>query len=405
MFAIGVAAWASVALENARLYRSLQDANRLKDEFLATLSHELRTPLNAILGYARMLRSGMLATDRQPRAVETIERNAESLTQIVEDVLDVSRIIAGKMRLNLQPVDMADVVGRAVEGIQPSAELKGITIHTSFAPNLEPVSGDPERIQQIAWNLLSNAVKFTNGGGEIVVTVGRSGASVSLQVRDTGVGIPPEFLPHLFERFRQADAGTTRVHGGLGLGLAIVRQLVELHGGTITGASDGLGTGATFTVTLPLMFARPDRQPPVGPIAATAPRALADLTAVRVLAVDDDADALTMVRDILEAAGATVTTASDAGSAYAELMAGSPDVLIADLGMPIVDGFQLIDRVRKSDDVGTRTVPAVALTAYARSEDRLRAISAGFQMHLAKPIDPVKLVDAVRALSRRAPRS
>jgi PAS domain S-box-containing protein len=401
--AVGIATWASVALENARLYRSLADASRLKDEFLATLSHELRTPLNAILGYTRMLRSGLLALDKHPRALEIVERNAVSLTQIVEDVLDVSRIIAGKIRLNVQQVDIADAIHRAIDAVQPSADLKAIRIHSVLDSHAGPVAGDPERLQQIVWNLLANAVKFTNRGGRIEVRLERVDSTVMLVVSDTGVGIAPEFLPHLFERFRQADAGTARLRGGLGLGLAIVSQLVELHGGSIRGESEGLGKGATFTVSLPIMVAMPraappEREPSRAPVESTlAPPSLAGL---RVLAVDDDADALAMIRDILEACGGTVLTASSTDLALALLAKERPDVLVADIGMPSVDGFELIARIRQQQDPRISNLPAAALTAYARSEDRTRALRAGFQMHLAKPINPSELIEAVLVLSR-----
>src|SRR5262245_17624924 len=401
--AVGIAAWASVALENARLYRTLQDSNRLKDEFLATLSHELRTPLNAILGYARMLRSGMLGDDKRPRAIETIERNAESLTQIVEDVLDVSRIIAGKMRLNVQSVEPAEVIRRAIDAVQPTADLKGITVQSVLDPNAGPIAGDPERIQQITWNLLSNAIKFTPRRGKVQVHLQRLHSSIAIVVSDTGIGIAAEFLPHLFERFRQAEGGAARTHGGLGLGLSIVRQRVEMHGGTITGASDGVGKGATFTVMLPIMVARAQMAPdPTHTRASERYLAthLPDLTGVSVLAVDDDADALAMVRDILEAAGATVTTAASAEHALKELAKVRPQVLVADLGMPGIDGFDLISRIRRSDDASINKIPAAALTAYARSEERTRALRAGFQMHLAKPINPAELVESIRTLSR-----
>jgi len=398
--AVGIASWASVALENARLYRNAREANRLKDEFLATLSHELRTPLNAILGYARMLRAGILPDDRRTRAIETIERNGQSLTQIVEDVLDISRIVAGKLRLNVQPIDVSEIVARAVEALQPTADLKGVVLQSVVNPNAGPVAGDPERIQQVIWNLLANAVKFTRRAGKVQVRVERDHSSVAIVVSDTGIGIAPEFLPFLFERFRQADAGTARTFGGLGLGLSIARQLVEMHGGSITGHSEGADKGATFTVKLPVMLAHREADPDSGIPRPLDPTYLSDLTGIRVLAVDDDADALAMVCDILEAAGAVVSTANSAKAALARLETEQPQVIVADLGMPHVDGFELITRIRESARPAIRGVPAAALTAYARSDERARALRAGFQMHLSKPINPVELVDAVRALSR-----
>ena len=397
---VGIAAWASVALENARLYRGLQEANRLKDEFLATLSHELRTPLNAILGYARMLRAGVVGPVQQPRAVETIERNAVSLTQIVEDVLDISRIVAGKMRLNIQTIDLAEPVRRAAESIRPSADVKGIKLDVDSPRALPLVAADAERVQQIAWNLLSNAVKFTPRGGRIQVRLEAHAGGVSVVVADNGVGIDRAFLPFVFDRFRQGDAGSTRVFGGLGLGLSIVRQLVDMHGATVTAASDGIGKGAAFTVTFPSI-----NHPPHGVDAgvhatetADGPVALADLRGLRMLAVDDELDALAMVRDILEAAGAEVISARSAGEALEALGSARVDAVVADLAMPHVDGFALITQIRHHADEAVRTVPAVALTAYARSEDRARALSAGYQRHLAKPIDPAELVRVLRVL-------
>ena len=400
--AAGIASWASVALENARLYRSAQDASRLKDEFIATLSHELRTPLNAILGYARMMRSGMLSTEKIPRAVETIERNAASLTVIVEDVLDVSRIISGKLRLNVQQVDVPALVRASVDAVLPDAEAKEITIDSTVNSETGSITGDQERLQQVVWNLLSNAVKFTEQGGRVRVGLERVGPNVQLTVRDTGVGIAPEFLPHVFERFRQGDAGTTRQRGGLGLGLAIARQLIEMHGGTIEAASGGVGTGSSFTVTLPRTMRRsPAAGPddPSGRAQVGDRRRVPDLRGVRVLVVDDDADALAMVRDILESAGASVTTGQSGAQALLSLEEACPDVLVADLSMPSMDGFELIATIRRADKQNLRILPAAALTAYARSEDRMRALRSGFNMHLAKPIDPVALMAAVVSLS------
>jgi signal transduction histidine kinase/ActR/RegA family two-component response regulator len=403
--AVGVASWASVALENARMYMSVQEASRIKDDFLASLSHELRTPLNAILGYARMLRSGVVAPDRKDKAIETIERNATSLTQIVEDVLDISRIVSGKIRLNVQPVELPDIVRSAVDGIMPAADAKGLRVETIVDPDASPVSGDPERLQQVLWNLLSNAVKFTNRGGKIQVRLERVNSHVEIAVSDTGIGIAPEFLPHVFERFRQADSGIARERGGLGLGLSIARQLIEMHGGTIHVFSGGINQGATFRVQIPLMIVHHvhDDPPRIHPRAAQSARKLVtpDLRDVRVLAVDDEADALNLVSEVLEAAGARVSTARSAADALRSLEADVPDVLVADLGMPVVDGFQFIDRVRRHPNAGVRDVPAAALTAYARSEDRMKALRAGFQIHLAKPIDPAELVTTIAALAKR----
>jgi CheY-like chemotaxis protein len=379
----------------------------LKDEFLATLSHELRTPLNAILGYARLMRSGMLEPAKHSRALETVERNATTLTQIVEDILDVSRIITGKIRLHIQPVDLPAVIRNAIDTITPAADAKRLRVDAILDPHASPVSGDPDRLQQIVWNLVSNAVKFTPKGGRIQVLLERIDSHVEIVVSDTGIGIKPEFLPFMFERFRQADASIAREHAGLGLGLAIVRHLVELHGGTVRAASAGENQGATFRVRLPLMIVRtewvPEREriDSVGAGQETADRATR-LDGVHVLAVDDDRDALALVEEILAAAGARVTTVGSAREALDGMETTRPDVLLADLGLPTINGFDLITQIRELPDQQLRSIPAAALTAYARSEDRVRALQSGFQMHLAKPVDPVELVVAISALARRA---
>jgi PAS domain S-box-containing protein len=402
--AVGIASWASVALENARLYADAQEANRLKDEFLAVLSHELRTPLNAILGYARLMRGNMLPADQIGRAFETLERNARWLTQIVDDVLDVSRIVSGKIRLDVQAVELSSVVDNAVATLQPAADAKGIRVHTVIDPRVGPVSGDPDRLQQVVWNLLSNAVKFTPKGERIQVRLERVNSHVEIVVSDTGIGIKADFLPMVFERFRQADAGPTRKSGGLGLGLAIVRHIVEMHGGTVYAASAGEGQGSTFIVRLPLMIVQPSPQPKrEHPLAEPrdALTSLANLAGVRVMAVDDEPDALALLCDVLQAAGANVVTASSAAAALETIAGFSPDVLVADIGMPEMDGFDLIKRIRASEDPRVRDVPAAALTAFARSEDRTKALQSGFEMHLAKPVDPGELVASVATLVRR----
>ena len=403
--AVGIASWASVALENARMYAAAQEASRFKDDFLASLSHELRTPLNAILGYARMLRTGILGPERHGKAIETIERNATSLTQMVEDVLDISRIVAGKLRLNVQPVEFPEIVGHAVDAVTPAADAKGVRLETVLDPQAAPVSGDPGRLQQILWNLLANAVKFTSRGGKVQVRLERVNSHLEVSVSDTGIGIPPEFLPHVFERFRQADAGIARERGGLGLGLSIAKQLTEMHGGTLEAASEGIGRGATFRLKLPVMIVHPTRveservHPRASRDTPTVP--LGDLRGVHILAVDDDADALSLVAELLNAAGAEVTTARSAEEALRQLETDPPSVLITDLGMPLVDGFQLIEQLRRHRNPIVRQMPAAALTAYARSEDRVRALKAGFQIHLAKPIDPAELVATIAALAKR----
>jgi PAS domain S-box-containing protein len=395
---------AALAVDNARAYEGLQAANQLKDEFLATLSHELRTPLNAILGYSRMLRSGILKEDRREQALETLERNASSLTQMVEDVLDVSRIAAGKIRLHVQAVDLATVLRDALATITPAADAKGVRLEPIFEAHIGPVSGDPDRLQQVFWNLLSNAVKFTPRGGRVQMRLQRVNSHVEVTVSDTGSGIREDFLPHLFERFRQGDSTTTRMHGGLGLGLAIAQRIVELHGGRIEAFSPGEGKGATFRVQLPIMIVHAEVEPErrVHPRVETrrAPAAFPTLPDICVLAVDDDPDALALVREILETAGARVRTATSGRAALESIEADVPDVLVSDLGMPGMDGFEMIQRIRKMEGPA-RELPAAALTAYARSEDRAKALRLGFEMHLAKPIDPSELVAAVASLARR----
>jgi len=360
--------------------------------------------LNAILGYARLLRSGMLPPERQVRAVETVERNATSLTQIVEDVLDVSRIVSGKIRLDIKSIDLSRVVADSIESLMPAAEAKQVRLTTIIDPRAEPISGDADRIQQIVWNLVSNAVKFTPKGGVIQVKLERVDSHVAVTVSDTGIGIGPEFLPYVFDRFRQADGSTTRRYGGLGLGLAIARHLVELHGGTIQAASEGDGHGSTFTVMLPVMAVqagpRPDDRH--APPAADDRRAReARLDGVTVFAVDDDHDALALVREILEAAGARVTAIDSAVKALEQIEQGRPDVVIADIGLPGMDGLELIARIRRLPDRRLRQVPAAALTAYARSQDRVRSLQSGYQIHLSKPVDPAELIAAIAALARR----
>jgi PAS domain S-box-containing protein len=403
--AVGIGSWASVALENARMFSVAQESSRLKDEFLASLSHELRTPLNAVLGYARMLRAGVVRAERQPNAIETIERNATSLAQIVEDVLDISRIVSGKIRLDVQPVEVPEIVRNAVDAVTPAADAKGVRLESVLDPRASPISGDPERLQQVLWNLLSNAVKFTPRGGRVQIRLSRINSHIELSVADTGIGIPPEFLPHVFERFRQADAGIAREKGGLGLGLSIARQLAELHGGTIDAASGGRDQGATFTVKLPLMIVHPTHEDGerVHPRSAARSQTLPhrNLGGVHVLAVDDDSDALALVAELLQGAGARVSTATSADDALRVIEAEVPQVLVTDLGMPRVDGIQLITKIRGHHSPFVRRMPAAALTAYARSDDRVKALRAGFQIHLAKPIDPAELVTAVAALASR----
>ena len=406
--AMGIAGWASVALENARLYTAAREADRLKDEFLAVLSHELRTPLNAIVGYSRLLRGGILSGDKATRGLDTLERNANSLTQIVEDVLDVSRIVSGKIRLDVQPVELPLVVHNAIATVQPAADAKAIRLQTIIDPRVGPVSGDPNRLQQVVWNLLSNAVKFTPKNGRVQVRVERVNSHIEIVVSDTGAGIRGDFLPHVFERFRQADSGLTRQTTGLGLGLSIVRHIVEMHGGSVHAASDGEGQGATFRVRLPLMIVHETaiREPREHPrTEKQAPlTALKNLTGICVMAIDDEEDALGLLRAVLEAAGAEVVTMSSGIDALKRVDQIKPDVLVVDLGMPQMDGFDFITRIRASSDADVREIPAAALTAFARSEDRTRALDSGFEMHLAKPVDPGELVASVATLVRRRPK-
>ncbi|WP_242728668.1 hybrid sensor histidine kinase/response regulator [Microcoleus vaginatus] len=368
-----------------------EQANRVKDEFLAVLSHELRTPLNPILGWTKLLRSNVLTPEKQRYALETIERNAKLQTQLIEDLLDVSGILQGKVSLNIAPVDLAGVIGAAIETVRLAAEVKSIQISTQFAPNLGPVLGDAGKLQQVVWNLLSNAVKFTPPGGKIQVVLDRVDTNAQITVTDTGKGIEPDFLPYVFDYFRQADSTMTRKFGGLGLGLAIVRHLVELHGGTVKSDSPGEGKGATLTVRIPLM----PIQSQTTPAGTASPDQSFNLNGISVLAVDDDADARDLVVFLLEDCGASVTAVANASDALAVLTESVPDLLLSDIGMPDTDGYMLLRQVRDlGPDQGGR-VPAIALTAYAGEIDYQQAMAAGFQRHICKPLDPDKLVQAI----------
>lgn len=381
--------------------QELEVAHRMKDDFLATISHELRTPLNAILGWARMLREGAFSEDKARRALETIERNARVQAQLIEDLLDVSRIISGKLRLEVAPVDVGCVVMNAVETVRPAASAKEITLRQSVDPDVGTIMGDANRLQQVVWNLLTNAVKFTNKGGSVEVIVERQDSSVMISVRDDGHGIDPEFLACVFERFRQAK--TERRQGGLGLGLAIVRHLVELHGGTARAESGGLGKGATFTVFLPISAAqsasRVERPPALTLAPAPGPELLGALHGVRILVVDDESDARELLEEMLSRCHATVWGASSAEEALRLIEERRPDMLVSDVGMPGQDGYQLIQKVRALPaDQGGR-MPAVALTAYARVEDRMKALVAGFNMHVPKPVEPAELLAVLTNLT------
>jgi len=394
---------AALAIENARLYREAEIASRAKDEFLATLSHELRTPLNAIVGWTSMLRSGRLDPPTVQRALDALDRNIRAQVQLIDDLLDVSRIISGKLRLDIGAVDLGAVVEAAVDATRPAATAKDISIAVHVDPLAGPVPGDADRLQQVVWNLLSNAIKFTPNGGRVLVQVEALEARIRLRVTDTGKGIAPEFLPFIFERFRQAESPTTRAHGGLGLGLAIVRHLVDLHGGTVGAESAGEGRGSTFTVELPVRGAGErieDAAWPARSAGVAATSAPAALEGLRVLVVDDDADARDLLSTILTQRGAVATSTASAAEALAAWERGAYDVLLSDIGLPGEDGYALIRAIRAREGQDRR-IPAVALTAYARTEDRRLALQAGFQMHVAKPVQPAELIAIVAHLAAR----
>ena len=380
-------------------------ANRAKDEFLAVLSHELRTPLNAVYGWARMLRDGQIADNESARALDAIVRNADAQVQLIDDLLDVSRIVTGKMRLAVRPVDLRAVVEGALDTVRPAAEAKAIRLQSVLDPRAAPITGDPDRLQQVVWNLLMNAVKFTPKGGRIQVHLQRVNSHVEIVVSDTGQGIAPEILPSVFDRFRQADSSSTRVHAGLGLGLALVKHLVELHGGTVVAQSAGEGQGATFIVKLPLTIA----EIPAGPIPRFHPTAASTefaptgvrLDGLRVLVVDDDPDALELASAILGRAGASVRICVSAPDALDMLQQWRPDVLVSDIEMPGEDGYSLIRKVRALDARQGGRTPAIALTAYGRTEDRMRTLSAGYNMHVPKPVDPGELATIIASLAGR----
>jgi len=411
----GIATQAAVAIDKVNLYRQTSEAreeaeaaNRSKDEFLATVSHELRTPLNAILGWAQLLRSDGMEPEKSRRGLETIVRNAKIQTQLIDDLLDVSRIISGQMRLDVRPLEMVPVVDAALEAVRPAAEAKQIQLRRVLDPLAGPVAGDPARLQQVVWNLLSNAVKFTPKGGKVEVRLERVNSHVEIIVADNGLGISADFLPEVFDRFRQRDASTTRRHSGLGLGLAIVRHLVELHGGTVRVKSRGEGEGSTFTVQLPVSVAHvmpmdgtrvhPTAEPTDASACQEDPTL--NLKGIRVLVVDDEPDARETLQQILEHCDAEVQTAGSAREALAALESWQPHVLISDIGMPGEDGYSLIRRVRElPPERGGRT-PAAALTAFARGEDRRRALHAGFQMHVSKPVEVQELAAVVANLAR-----
>jgi PAS domain S-box-containing protein len=420
----GVAAQAAVAIDNVRLYEAAQRAaeertvlleserlaraeaertSQMKDEFLSTLSHELRTPLSAILGWAQVLRRGSRDQNDLQKGLQTIERNARSQAQLIEDLLDMSRITSGKVLLDTQIVAPAGFIDAAVETVRPAADAKNIRIDKHYALASGLVAGDPARLQQVVWNLLSNAIKFTPRDGRVDIELGANDSNVVITIRDNGAGIRPEFITHVFERFRQADASMTRRHGGLGLGLAIVKQLIEQHGGTVRAESAGEGCGASFTIELPLAkqaapTPRSARAAMIRSAPPTPEMTVLDLGGATVLVVDDDRDARELIRRILGDCNARVRIAGSAREAIEMIQAAPPQLLISDLGMPDVDGFELLDRVRQLPRDAGGHVPAIALTAFARSEDRLRALEAGFSAHISKPVEPNELIATVASV-------
>jgi signal transduction histidine kinase/CheY-like chemotaxis protein len=371
-----------------------ETANRIKDEFLAVLSHELRSPLNPILGWSKLLRNGKLNAAKTAQALEIIERNAQLQSQLIEDLLDVSRILRGKLSLNMAPVNLASTIKAALETVRLAAEAKSIQIQTVFDQTIGQVLGDAARLQQVIWNLLTNAVKFTPEGGRVEILLQPIGSQAQIQVKDTGKGISPDFLPHVFEYFRQADATTTRTFGGLGLGLAIVRHLVELHGGTVQVDSPGEGQGATFTVKLPLIKDKSGRHKAEGNSSPLAPES-SPLTGIRVMVVDDDTDSREFIAFVIEQLGAQVSTVASAGEALKALKRSQPNILLSDIGMPNMDGYMLMRQIRAMPPEQGGQILAIALTAYAGEIDRQQALEAGFQHHLAKPVEPNELVKVI----------
>ena len=395
------------AAQNERLYRQAVESSQLKEEFLATISHELRTPLSAILGWAQMLRLGQLSPENSVKALDTIERNARVQAQLVDDLLDVSRIITGKLRMDVRPADPNSFIDAAVEAVKPTADAKGVRVQKVIDTGLISIPGDPDRLQQVVWNLLSNAIKFTPRGGRVQIRSERVNSHLEIVVSDTGQGISPDFLPHVFDRFRQADQKTSRQHGGMGLGLAIVRHLVELHGGTVSVTSEGEGKGATFRVMLPIS---PVYQvDPSGGRVHPAARELmlADdstdrLDGLRILVVDDEADTRELLKEGLEHCGAKVRVAGSAAEAVDAIVAMVPDILISDIGMPGMDGYDLIRQVRGLPSNKGGRVAAIALTAYTRIEDRLHALRAGYDMHVPKPVELTELIAVAASVARRS---
>jgi CheY-like chemotaxis protein len=406
----------ALAIEQRRLYeverqarRQAEEANRSKDEFLAVVSHELRTPLNAILGYARLLRRRPQDPQGVEHAAEVIERNGMAQSRLIEDLLDTAGIITGNLRLEIGPVDLVSVIEEAVQTIRPAADAKGISLQAELPPEVGQITGDPIRLRQVVWNLVSNAVKFTPQGGRVEVRMERIDPHICITVSDTGKGIKAEFLPDIFERFRQADGSITRRHGGLGLGLSLVKYLVELHGGTIDVASEGEGRGTRFKILLPVRaIATPVGKAEGAPVTAEITEQAAMLAGVRALVVEDEDDARELIKAALLQFGAEVIAASSAAKAYTMLTTTPPrerpDVMVTDIGMPGENGYDLVRRLRMWERERGLHIPAVALTAYGRVEDQVRALNAGFQMHVAKPVEPAELAAVIASLIRRTGR-
>ncbi len=383
-------------LTHERIERGLRESNRMKDEFLATLSHELRTPLNVILGWTRMLLSNHLSPSARQHALRLIDRNALAQSQLVNDLVDMSRVTTGKLKLELEPLPLVPALEAAIESVRPAAELKGLTLRTAWDVQSACVVADATRLQQVLWNLLSNAVKFTPQGGTISISAAALDGRIQIEVRDTGIGIDRAFVPHVFDRFRQADSGTTRTHGGLGLGLAIVRDLMLLHGGDVDARSDGIGRGSTFTITL-----RATDDVPGNTDRRSKSRKTASLAGQCVVVLEDHGDSSELMRLTLENAGAAVAVFDRAATALAAFETMRPSALVADIGLPDEDGYEFIRKVRRHASLAVQSVPAIAVTAYATGADRALALEAGFQRHLSKPIDPDELINAIHQVARR----
>jgi PAS domain S-box-containing protein len=387
-----------ILIENAKLFQEAQEASRIKDEFLATVSHELRTPMTSILGWSRLLLSADLDEKNRKRAIETIDRNARSQSQIIDDLLDISRIITGKLQLEVKPINLARIIEQAVDSLRPAADVKNIHLSIYLDSTIGPVSGDPNRIQQIIWNLLSNAIKFTPDGGRVQIRLENQNSRAQIVIKDTGIGISKEFLPYVFDRFRQADGSMTRKFGGLGLGLAIVRYIVELHAGTVSAFSNGENQGSVFIVSLPIIQSVSNRKTD-----SAEEEEMVDyhpvIGGLKILVIDDEPDALDLVVTLLSQCGADTRGTCSAAEGVTLFDEWRPDLIVSDLGMPGEDGYEFIKRIRsRSSEEGGQT-PAAALTAYARTEDRLRSLSAGFQAHITKPVEPSELIDILSTLA------